>query len=958
MNILKKNNKYRVCAKIVLLFVFFLVFCPTYDVQAATDLSRLPIKKTSNPLPERGLPIFEFFKKPVGSGPQHIKVPSTSDSIEGTFEDKYGRTFEKKDGNYTYIVNGQRYPVMFDENYAYYQKDNQTIYFDNSGGYLSVDILKDGSGFYYIQRYWGIIRKVSVASRYILTKSVLDTYEVSFSEALMVTDKVRGQNGAIWSKYKLDLTKDFRFESYLYLGDEGGNAADGMTFTLQNNPLEKYSSDQSISIGSKGVGLGAYTGEFHPPNNRPDKPVDYQGGLKDNRVGNWLKMYRVEESGLRAIYKMKFDRSQVFGSNYHPIIFQPNPNDPADIYEPLVRINNQLHYLVASSERDSAFLCANVASGVVTKSPGVFQDMYIRQKGDNQLIKIDKSIGFAAYGGNDVRQGLDYIPNAYSIEFDTFYNADIGRGRGMDSVGGIGKASDKKGHLAFARPNAELYKGKSNLYQESNGLYYIVDDIRQYTGLGNLTGKNYQLVLDANQSNMNVYAKHEDPIIAQSPLSDGHWKQLTIQWDSKKRELIYSLKNHSLSNPYEFNRSKTFSEEELLSTFGGKEAYWGFTGSTGAQVQDNLLAITKLPQIPAQALNPRTTINKTNEADSEQVTVDQGEEVYIKGYFDDFNEKLVLPQTKVDLVMYLQEGLEVSLSNDENSSIDFPEELIPEDIIKEEKRPDGYTPIRLKNVDVSSITDDLTKKTYMMQVKALAKIPKGQANPHKAQAYFKIENIPGEDITEIEGNKVTAEIEDPGQLNLIVPDQLRFGGVEVTNRVPSVLEVGVGQIIKDSTKPQPEGSDHLQLVDTRKKEKRTSWQLRLKVSAPFKDNQGNLLVNQAQNEAMGIFYRQSGNGQEDLSLDREGSGQIISSGGPIDSDDGIKELTHLLLKAGLNPSIDNTVITNPDQGIVIKMAQEDILNAAYNEHPSYQADFLWQLENVPSNVVPGKGGGL
>ncbi|MDT2819090.1 hypothetical protein P7H42_04810 [Vagococcus lutrae] len=80
-----------------------------------------------------------------------------------------------------------------------------------------------------------------------------DPPKVIDDKILQITANKQYQYGAIWSKKKINLTKDFRMRSYIYLGDQFMNAADGVTFTLHNDP------NGQKAIGSHGSGLGAYS---------------------------------------------------------------------------------------------------------------------------------------------------------------------------------------------------------------------------------------------------------------------------------------------------------------------------------------------------------------------------------------------------------------------------------------------------------------------------------------------------------------------------------------------------------------------------------------------------------------------------------------------------------------------------------------------------------------------------
>ncbi|MEG0732685.1 MAG: WxL domain-containing protein [Vagococcus sp.] len=80
---------------------------------------------------------------------------------------------------------------------------------------------------------------------------------------LQLNPAKKTQRGAIWSKEQISLLSDFTFKSYLYLGDQYANAADGMTFTLTNDPrMTVYPTNV---IGSTGVGIGAYSSGYNQP---------------------------------------------------------------------------------------------------------------------------------------------------------------------------------------------------------------------------------------------------------------------------------------------------------------------------------------------------------------------------------------------------------------------------------------------------------------------------------------------------------------------------------------------------------------------------------------------------------------------------------------------------------------------------------------------------------------------
>lgn len=78
-----------------------------------------------------------------------------------------------------------------------------------------------------------------------------------YPNVAIITPDATNQFGGMWAKEKLDLTMPFSTEIYLHLGHQygkSGSVADGMTFTLHNDPAGLN------AIGGAGEGLGVYRG--------------------------------------------------------------------------------------------------------------------------------------------------------------------------------------------------------------------------------------------------------------------------------------------------------------------------------------------------------------------------------------------------------------------------------------------------------------------------------------------------------------------------------------------------------------------------------------------------------------------------------------------------------------------------------------------------------------------------
>ena len=84
----------------------------------------------------------------------------------------------------------------------------------------------------------------------------------STGDIVQITDNVNNQNGGIWStgNNKMDLTQDFTASMYVYFGDLGSNAADGIAFVMHNDP----DGPNALRANAEGGRVGVWDSE------RPD----------------------------------------------------------------------------------------------------------------------------------------------------------------------------------------------------------------------------------------------------------------------------------------------------------------------------------------------------------------------------------------------------------------------------------------------------------------------------------------------------------------------------------------------------------------------------------------------------------------------------------------------------------------------------------------------------------------
>lgn len=92
----------------------------------------------------------------------------------------------------------------------------------------------------------------------IFTTPIGSNSTVINNNIVQLTPALENQKGGIWSTVvnKMDLTKDFSSSMYLYFGNQGSNAADGIAFVMHNDPRGTHALSPNF-----GSGLGVYAGE-------------------------------------------------------------------------------------------------------------------------------------------------------------------------------------------------------------------------------------------------------------------------------------------------------------------------------------------------------------------------------------------------------------------------------------------------------------------------------------------------------------------------------------------------------------------------------------------------------------------------------------------------------------------------------------------------------------------------
>lgn len=194
------------------------------------------------------------------------------------------------------------------------------------------------------------------------------------------------------------------------------------------------------------------------------------------------------------------------------------------------------------------------------------------------------------------------IQNSWALEFDTFVNYN-------------GSISSKEG-VSFDYYLPGVYNAARHIaggYPASTNTYYP-NDSYPYT----------------------FYMRHDKPAI-HSDLVSNSWRHVTITWEpinnSTKGNLSYSYndKDPVTGEPTGNNRVTTFTldTQKFGLTGDNKKLYWGFTGSTGNNSENNLMIFESLPSF----VDAEASVNVYNDSkNSEPVTssVDSNDDVTYK----------------------------------------------------------------------------------------------------------------------------------------------------------------------------------------------------------------------------------------------------------------------------------------------------------------------------------------
>lgn len=199
----------------------------------------------------------------------------------------------------------------------------------------------------------------------------------------------------------------------------------------------------------------------------------------------------------------------------------------------------------------------------------------LQQYGMKYLGQVGKGLGI--YGADSVSRGILNDRYKFSLEFDTYFNGD-GPDK-YDGDGGYNGLTRVANHIAWAGSPMrwEKYQYHFGASQVESGDYFANGSWKKVTIKGNPLGNN--------QANLTYVF---------TDLKTNKTYSNSAQVDYSPGVDPYNIESHP---PHVFN---------------GPEVYWGFTSSTGKEMELSAISFDSLPQKPAIAVKDVTIIQNEN----------------------------------------------------------------------------------------------------------------------------------------------------------------------------------------------------------------------------------------------------------------------------------------------------------------------------------------------------------
>lgn len=226
------------------------------------------------------------------------------------------------------------------------------------------------------------------------------TNDSNNTDVVIITDDTNGgQAGAIWSEegYRIDLRRSFHLKMKVYLGSKKENAADGITFTMHNDPRK------GDAIGHDGQSLGAM-GEFSKDKNK--QPWQDEVIKKSFSIEFDTHLNNVNEKNESD--KFNFEGKNIKHPAYHMSMYYPNLESSYTNMKPLGKDYSLIHERFSKqSKRKEKAKPDNTKFLTLTKSPadGGWHDFSL----DYERVEVDTEKGDFSNGiSKDQRSKYSY----------------------------------------------------------------------------------------------------------------------------------------------------------------------------------------------------------------------------------------------------------------------------------------------------------------------------------------------------------------------------------------------------------------------------------------------------------------------------------------------------------------------------------------------------------------------
>lgn len=222
-------------------------------------------------------------------------------------------------------------------------------------------------------------------------------------------------------------------------------------------------------------------------------------------------------------------------------------------------------------------------------------------RGDKPTKVYQNGSGVGVWGASNNATPAGQMDNAFAITFDTYFNGDTTDKNVDKEAAGFASSGDAQ-YLGWGFP------GLANQYQVTRYAPLLFDSANKADGGINKASDGTAINL---QKGLGGY--YVMPQASGEKFTDGQWHTVTVDWKTNAAKdgggsLTFNVE---LSPTDIFSKTMTWKAADITKIFGStalaQGVNWGFTGSTGAQAEEGVVAFESIPGLVDAGVTAKVT---------------------------------------------------------------------------------------------------------------------------------------------------------------------------------------------------------------------------------------------------------------------------------------------------------------------------------------------------------------